>query len=114
MFCSNCGSECDDNAVVCVKCGCSLKSKKQASEKPCPPDYLVWSILTTLLCCLPGGIVAIIYSTGVRSEWQAGNYEEALKKSNSAKTWIIVSVVGWVVCIVLYLLLVVGAAAGSY
>jgi len=21
MFCKNCGAECDDNAVVCVKCG---------------------------------------------------------------------------------------------
>lgn len=24
MFCSNCGNKCDDNAVVCVKCGCAL------------------------------------------------------------------------------------------
>jgi len=26
------------------------------------PNYLVWSILATLFCCLPGAIVAIVYS----------------------------------------------------
>jgi hypothetical protein len=28
-----------------------------------PNNYLVWSILVTLFCCLPLGIVAIIKST---------------------------------------------------
>ena len=27
MFCPNCGAEINDNAVVCVKCGCSISSK---------------------------------------------------------------------------------------
>lgn len=25
MYCSNCGAEINDNAVVCVKCGCAVK-----------------------------------------------------------------------------------------
>ena len=27
MFCHNCGKEVNDNAVVCIHCGCSLNSK---------------------------------------------------------------------------------------
>ena len=25
MFCQNCGKEIDDNAVICVHCGCEVK-----------------------------------------------------------------------------------------
>ena len=28
-YCSNCGAEAHDEAVVCVKCGCELKGQKQ-------------------------------------------------------------------------------------
>ena len=37
-----------------------------------PPDNkLVWSILVTLFCCLPFGIVAIIKSAEVNSKWSS-------------------------------------------
>lgn len=26
-YCWNCGSEVDENAVICTKCGCELKSR---------------------------------------------------------------------------------------
>lgn len=29
MFCRNCGKEVNDNAVVCIHCGCSLDTKKE-------------------------------------------------------------------------------------
>ena len=39
-----------------------------------PPDNkLVWSILVTIFCCLPFGIVAIIKSAEVNSKWAAGD-----------------------------------------
>lgn len=31
MFCKNCGKEVNENAVVCIHCGCSLK--QSATEK---------------------------------------------------------------------------------
>jgi len=37
MFCNKCGKEVDDEAVVCIGCGCSLKtetSSPQSSEGP--------------------------------------------------------------------------------
>lgn len=27
MYCKHCGNEVNDNAVICVKCGCSLKDE---------------------------------------------------------------------------------------
>ncbi|MDR0521790.1 MAG: CD225/dispanin family protein, partial [Planctomycetaceae bacterium] len=40
-----------------------------AGIKP-PTDYLVWSVITTLCCCLPLGIVAIIMSVQAKSAFQ--------------------------------------------
>lgn len=56
-------------------------------------DYLIWSILATLFCCLPFGIVSIVYSVKANSAYDAGNYDEHIQNANSAKTWLIWSVV---------------------
>ncbi len=61
------------------------------------PNYLVWSILTTLLCCLPAGVVAIVYSSQVSAKLAAGDYAGAVDSSNKARTWCIVSAVVGVV-----------------
>lgn len=58
-----------------------------------PDSLLIWSILSTVLCCLPLGIVAIVYSTKVDSLWAQGAYEEAEQAAKNAKTWCIVSAV---------------------
>lgn len=60
---------------------------------PCPPTYMVWSIIITVCCCLVGGIVAIVYSSQVEPAWRSGDYALAVKKSNQAKTWIIISAI---------------------
>ena len=35
------------------------------TNNPKPDNWLVWAILSTILCCLPLGIVSIIYATKV-------------------------------------------------
>jgi Interferon-induced transmembrane protein len=55
------------------------------------PNHLVWAILATVLCCLPSGIVAIVYSAQVNSKLLAGDIAGAQASSNSAKTWCWVS-----------------------
>ncbi len=49
------------------------------------PNYLVQSILVTLFCCLPLGVVAIIFAAQVNSQLSAGNYQAALDSSNKAR-----------------------------
>lgn len=58
---------------------------------PKPNNHLVFSILVTLFCCLPLGVVAIVKSCAVDSAYNAGNYPEAEACSKSALTLCIVS-----------------------
>jgi hypothetical protein len=51
------------------------------------PNYLVQAILVTLCCCLPGGIVAIVYAAQVNGKLAAGDYVGARAASETAKTW---------------------------
>jgi Interferon-induced transmembrane protein len=72
-----------------------------------PDNYLVWAILTTVLCCLPLGIVSIVYSTKVSGLWSQGRYAEAQAAADSAKKWaIIAAIVGAVVGVIMVILYV--------
>ena len=57
------------------------------------PNYMPWAIAATLLCCMPGGIVSIIYASRANSAKARGDYAEASTAAGQAKTWLIVSVV---------------------
>ena len=87
-------------------------------QKPQRPNsYLALAIISTILCCLPTGIVSIIYATQVNSAYEDGNYEKAMSASKNAKTWGIVSIVlaalGWLVYILIFGLAFLGAAANG-
>lgn len=64
-----------------------MEHQTQQSTRVPPPNYLVWAILTTILCCLPFGIVSIVYAAQVNSKWTAGDYEGAESASKNAKIW---------------------------
>lgn len=51
------------------------------------PNYLVQSILVTICCCVPFGIVAIVYAAQVNGKLAAGDINGALAASQQAKTW---------------------------
>ncbi len=57
-----------------------------------PTNYLAYSIIATLLCCLPAGIVSIIYANKANSLWSNGAYGEAEKAKNNARIWLFVSI----------------------
>jgi predicted secreted protein len=63
-----------------------------------PPNNLVWAILTTLFCCLPLGIVSIVFAAQVNGKFAAGDVAGAQNSSAKAKRFaIIAAVVGLVV-----------------
>jgi hypothetical protein len=70
----------------------------------------VWAILTTLFCCLPFGIVSIVFAARVDSKYSSGDYAGALEASNNAKKWAIVSAVVGVVVVIGYLALIAAVA----
>lgn len=79
-----------------------------------PNNYLVWAILSTVLCCVPFGIVAIVKSTKVDTLWNDGRYDEAVRSAEDAKKWAIIAAVSSaVVCVIYLLILVIAAIAGE-
>jgi predicted secreted protein len=76
-----------------------------------PPNYLVWAILTTIFCCLPLGVVSIVFSTQVNSKWALGDVAGAQEASVKARKFAIWSAVTSAIIIVLYVIaLAVGLA----
>lgn len=57
------------------------------------PNHLVWAILATLFCCLPLGIVSIVYAAQVDGKRAAGDIAGARQAADSAKLWAIISAV---------------------
>ena len=111
MFCRNCGKENLDNSSYCKECGEELHAEiieqqvQQDSEQQpnYMPDYsekpvknymafsIITTILTTICCCLPFGIVAVIYSSEVNSRLRMGDIKGAIETSKKAKMWNIIS-----------------------
>lgn len=52
-----------------------------------PKPWLIESILVTLFCCLPLGIVGIVNAAAVNARFDAGDYEGALRASKEAGRW---------------------------
>ncbi len=52
------------------------------------PNYLWQSIVVTILCCLPFGVVAIVYAAKVDGLTASGDLAAARAASNSAKLWV--------------------------
>jgi t-SNARE complex subunit (syntaxin) len=65
------------------------------------------AIITTLLCCLPLGIVSIVYASQVNSKWSMGDYQGAMASAESARKWWIAALASGLVVLVLYVVLVV-------
>lgn len=52
-----------------------------------PKTYLWESILVTFLCCVPMGVVGLFYAASVSTYYHRGDIKEAMRKSQSARTW---------------------------
>jgi len=52
-----------------------------------PKNWLAESILVTIFCCLPFGIVGIVFASQVNSKYDAGDYTGAQNASNDAGKW---------------------------
>ena len=80
-FCQSCGAEINDNAVVCVKCGCSIKPVNQVEKV----DDTVSVGLVILAVLIP--IFGVIY-------WPV----KAKTRPRCAKVCGIAAIISWIVC----------------
>ena len=80
-----------------------------ADEQPAPPpmpdNYLALAIISTIFCCLPFGVVSIVYATQVERLYLQGRYVEAVDKSNKAFKWAIASAATIAAIVMLYVLI---------
>ena len=124
MFCPQCGASNADNAAACAQCGRTLQASAVA---PLPvtgvvippgttvPNYLVFAILTTVFCCLPTGIPAIVYAAQVNGKLQAGDLAGAQAASSNAKMWCWISFgLGLATFGVTVLLMMIGTLSGIH
>ena len=69
------------------------------NRPPFPNTYLVWAVLSTICCCLPLGIVAIVKANQVSGLFYRGFYDEAYLAAEDAKKWSIAAfLVGIITC----------------
>jgi hypothetical protein len=104
MFCPKCGAQNSDAASFCVSCGQPLNAAASSTGSgtygtpPPPPvqnagmgvkpkNWLVESILVTIFCCLPLGIVGIINASKVDGKFAAGDHAGAQQSSAEAAKW---------------------------
>ena len=85
-------------------------------QQQLPPDNgMVWAILTTLFCCLPFGIVAIVKASNVNSLWMSGNYDAARQAAKSSKNWSIAAAcTGLGISIIYFILIILCALASNF
>lgn len=76
-----------------------------------PDSNMALAIFTTVCCCLPFGIVAIIKANSVDSLYMSKQYTAAVMAANEAKKWSIIGIVISLVVWVLYFLFFGGLAA---
>jgi hypothetical protein len=112
MYCSECGASVNNNAVVCPKCGVAINNKNAlVGSNVHVPNHMVGAILTTIFCCLIGGIIAIIYASQVNTKLAQGDIAGAQAASQVANNWIIANVVLGIIGGILYFILCIAGAA---
>lgn len=85
----------------------------QTTASAKPKNWLVESILVTIFCCLPFGIVGIINAVKVNKAYEEGNEQEALEASANAAKWTKIGfIVGLVFGIISIIINVMGIAGG--
>ncbi len=103
MYCSQCGREVGEGAAFCPACGRPVGSlvggsPPPASPPPGPPPHtrsraphvpsrLTEAILVTIFCCMPFGVVAIVYAAQVNARLDAGDIAGAQSASRTANNW---------------------------
>lgn len=75
------------------------------------PNHLVWAILTTLFCCLPLGVVSIVYAAQVDGRRAAGDVAGAQEASRKAVWWAWASALSLPILLLLWFGLFGGLAA---
>lgn len=76
----------------------------------CPDNNMVWAILSTIFCCVPLGIVSIVYASKVKGLYYQGDTAGAIDAAQKARNWAIGGAVSGLVVSFIYGICVFAAA----
>jgi hypothetical protein len=73
-------------------------------------NYLIPAILSTIFCCVPLGVVSIIFATQVNGKVASGDIAGAMESSRKAKMFMFIAigsgVLVWVCSIILWVFVI--------
>ena len=94
MFCRKCGNELPDDVQFCPKCGNPVDPAAAPAAVTVERinTWLIPAIFAAVYCCMPFGIVSVVYADGANTEVSNRNCELAREKADKAKTWFWISV----------------------
>ena len=58
-----------------------------------PENNMLWGILCTVFCCLPLGIIAIVFSNKVNTLYDSGDYSGAKEAADNAKKYAVMGAI---------------------
>ena len=123
--CINCYREIPDDSIFCPYCGVRQYAEQnqstgqeeaqesaqqtagQASGENWVP-YLVLAIISTVCCCPPFGIVAIVYAARINNAIIANDSAEAQRAAGNARIWLIVAYTVGILMWIFYLISQIG------
>ena len=86
----------------------------QSGFIPAKPDNnMLWAILSTVCCCLPFGIVSIVYAAKVNGLYLAKQYDAANQAAEQAKKWAIISAATSIAVNIIYFIFYAFLGLGS-
>ena len=106
MYCKNCGSEIDDQAVVCPKCGVLTSGKSQGLE-PKTNTMAIVGLVMPFIFAIAGLICSIIARKQIRESGEKG-----MGLATAGLIISIVEIVLYFIVILIYVI-VIAAALGS-
>ena len=105
----------------------SSPTQSQPSSIILPPhnDRMVWAILTTIFCCLVGGIIAIVFSSESNRLYSSAIYAsdditrqslylQSEQKNNTARTWIIINLACGALYVITFIVLLAAGVLAEY
>ena len=73
-------------------------------------NYMIPAILSTIFCCVPLGVVSIIFAAQVNSKLAAGDIAGAMESSKKAKMFMFIAIgsglLVWVCSIILWVFVI--------
>lgn len=76
---------------------------EESTFKKSPSSNMLLAVLTSLCCCMPLGIVAVIKASRVKLFYEKGEYNQAIKASVQARRFCYVGIILSLICWVLSL-----------